>query len=645
MKIFLIIASSLFFFSCSFYKSAPPNIIIILTDDQGYSDLGVFGAKDFDTPHLDKMANEGMVFTDFHVSQSVCSASRAALLTGCYSERVSVRGAYNHTSRVGLNSDEETIAEILKQEGYATGIFGKWHLGHHMKFLPLQQGFDEFFGLPYSNDMWPVNYDGTPKTGENFWDYPPLPIIEGNEKIENIQTLQDQDQLTTRYTERAISFITKNKNIPFFLYLAHSMPHVPLGVSEKFRGKTNKGIYGDVISELDWSVGQILNTLKKLEIYENTLIIFTSDNGPWLNYGSHAGSAFPLREGKGTTWEGGVRVPAIMLWPRMIMPQSKYQQLTSTIDILPTIADIAGANLPKNKIDGVSMKPILVGDNRSQPIRDQFYYYYGGNLIGVREKEWKLVFPYKHRSYMGVDPGENGYPGRYSTVETGIELFNLKDDIGEKIDLAKKYPDIVERLNRLGDQARIELGDRLRGIKGKGVRPQGRIDPERDEKDLKVKHIAIGQEIKISSSYSDKYSGGGDSALINGLRGSLDYLDGNWQGFEGQDLEVLINLGNAINLQSVEISFLQNQGSWIFYPLNVEFSFSKNMTNFQKFKQVNNKLEMSYAHEVKNFRIDLSTSNLIQYIKIKANSVSICPDWHPGSGGKAWLFADEIVVK
>ena len=645
MNFFLIIVSILGFFSCSIFKSPPPNIIIILTDDQGYSDLGVFGAKGFETPNLDKMANEGMVFTDFHVAQSVCSASRAALLTGCYSERVGVKGAYNHTARVGLNPNEETIAEILKPKGYATGIFGKWHLGHHEEFLPLQQGFDEFFGLPYSNDMWPVNYDGTPKTEKSFWDYPHLPLFDGNEKIEEVRTLKDQDQLTTRYTNRAVNFMIKNKNNPFLLYLAHSMPHVPLAVSNKFRGKTEKGIYGDVISEIDWSVGQILITLKELKIYENTLIIFTSDNGPWLNYGDHAGSASPLREGKGTMWEGGARVPAIMLWPGTILPNCKYEQLASTIDILPTIADIVGANLPKKKIDGVSMKSLLVGGNLTEPVRDQFYYYYGGELIGVRDKNWKLIFPHKYRSYLDVVPGENGFPGSYSTGETDIELYNLKIDIGETIDLAKEHPDIVRRLTKIGNKARNELGDRLKRIKGKGVRPEGRLDPKRDEKDLKVKHLAIGREIKNLSLYSDKYSGGGNGALVDGLRGSLDYLDGNWQGYEGENLEVLIDMGSIMNLKSVEISFLQNQGSWIFFPLNVEFSFSKDRVDFQDYKQINNKLVMSYAHEVKNFIIDLSVISQIQYIKIKAKSLLVCPDWHPGSGGKAWLFADEVVVR
>ena len=375
-------------------KIRPPNIVIIFTDDQGYADLGIYGAQGFQTPNIDRRANEGIRFTDFQVSQAVCSASRAALLTGCYSERLGVQGAFNHTARVGLNPDEETIAEMLKSIGYVTGIFGKWHLGHHKKFLPLQQGFDEYFGLPYSNDMWPVDYDGSPVSGTDHFKsfYPQLPLIEGNEKIEEIRTLDDQDQLTTRYTERAVDFIKRNRDTPFFLYLPHSMPHVPLGVSDKFRSKSEQGMYGDVIMEIDWSLGEILNALSDNDLDDNTLVIFTSDNGPWLNYGNHAGSAFPLREGKGTMWEGGSRVPCIMRWPGRIPAGSVSHQLAATIDILPTIASITGAALPARPIDGVNIQSILEGDTCATP-REEYYYYYGGELIAVRKGKMKLVFP------------------------------------------------------------------------------------------------------------------------------------------------------------------------------------------------------------------------------------------------------------
>ncbi|MCB0744486.1 MAG: sulfatase-like hydrolase/transferase, partial [Ignavibacteriae bacterium] len=254
-----------------------PNIIIIYTDDLGYADIGSYGAKGYTTPNIDKMADEGIRFTDFHVATAVCSASRAALLTGCYSERVSIRGALNHSASIGLNPEEKNIAKLLKEKDYKTAIFGKWHLGHHKEFLPLQQGFDEFYGLPYSNDMWPVGYDGIPAA--NFKSgYPELKLIDGNESVEAVKNLEDQAQLTTKYTERAVNFINKNAKNKFFLYLAHSMPHVPIAVSDKFKGKSERGLYGDVIMEIDWSVGEILKTLKENNLDENTLVIFTSDN-------------------------------------------------------------------------------------------------------------------------------------------------------------------------------------------------------------------------------------------------------------------------------------------------------------------------------------------------------------------------------
>jgi arylsulfatase A-like enzyme len=461
-------------------RTGPPNFVVIFTDDQGYADVGCFGAEGFETPNLDRMAKQGMRFTSFYVSQAVCSASRSSLITGCYPNRVSIYGALGPRAEIGLNPEEETIAEVLKKKGYACGIFGKWHLGHHREFLPLQQGFDEYLGLPYSNDMWPVWYDGTPSPQDhNKATYPYLPLIDGYETVEKLTTMEDIDMLTTRYTERAVRFIEKNKDRPFFLYVPHSMPHTPLGVSDKFRGKSQQGKYGDVIMEIDWSVGQILKALKKHNLENNTLVVFTSDNGPWLNFGKHAGSVGPLREGKGTSWEGGQRVPCIMRWPGHIPKGRDCDNIASTMDLLPTFAAIAGSPLPKNKIDGVNILSLLEGKPEANP-RDHLFYYYGRPLQAVRQGKWKLHFPHGYRSYEGVEPGKNGLPGPYGHGETGLELYDLKNDIGERHDVADQYPEVVEKLQALGEKAREELGDGK--LIGKGVRPCGRVSPSEKEK-------------------------------------------------------------------------------------------------------------------------------------------------------------------
>jgi len=633
-------------------KNRPPNIVIIFTDDQGYADIGVYGAQGFQTPNLDRLANEGIRFTDFQVSQAVCSASRAALLTGSYSERVGVQGAFNHTARVGLNPDEETIAEMLKSIGYVTGIFGKWHLGHHKKFLPLQQGFDEYLGIPYSNDMWPVDYDGSSVSGTDHFKsfYPQLPLIEDNEKIEEIRTLDDQDQLTTRYTERAVDFITNNKDRPFFLYLPHSMPHVPLGVSNKFRNKSEQGMYGDVIMEIDWSVGEILNALSDNDLDDNTVVIFTSDNGPWLNYGNHAGSAFPLREGKGTMWEGGSRVPCIIRWPGRITAGSVSHQLAATIDILPTIASITGAALPARPIDGVSIQAILEGDTSATP-REEYYYYYGGELIAVRKGKMKLVFPHSYRSYAGIDLGLDGYPGiykgvlgKYAVGKSKLELYDLDNDMSESKDVSEMYPDVVKTLQVLGQKAREELGDRLTGTIGTGVRPIGRLDPERSPSYLEVSHKAVNRPVTIKNQYSEKYSAGGDNGIVNGIRGKIDFRDGNWQGYEGVDFEVIIDFGETTVISEISSSFLQNQSAWIFFPTEVEFEISTNGFDFSSVKRVHYKTKISPSHEVINFSHVFSQEKA-RFVKVKAKNITICPDWHPGAGGEAWIFLDEIVVK
>jgi arylsulfatase A-like enzyme len=447
-----------------------PNVIIIFIDDMGYADIGPFGAKGHETPHLDRMAKEGMKFTDFSVSSAVCSASRAALLTGCYNARVSIAGAFGPSDSVGLNPSEITIAEICKQHDYATACFGKWHLGHHPKFLPTNQGFDEYYGLPYSNDMWPYH----PETKV----FPALPLVEGTKVINPTVTPEDQVPLTTEYTKRSVDFIKRNKDKPFFLYLAHAMVHVPLFVSEKYKGKSGSGLYGDVVMEVDWSVGQILDTLRALDLDQNTLVIFTSDNGPWLSYGNHAGSAAPLREGKGTMWEGGCRVPTLMRWPGKIPAGSVCDEFASTIDILPTIAAINGAKIPDHKIDGKDIRPLMFGEKDAKSPHEFFYHYYANELQCVRDRQWKLIFPHTYRTLAGKPGGTDGIPTKYTNAKSGLELYDLKNDVSESTNLASKHPEIVERLTQAAQNARNDLGDKLTNTRGQGVRPVGKLNAD-----------------------------------------------------------------------------------------------------------------------------------------------------------------------
>jgi arylsulfatase A-like enzyme len=457
-------------------NSKLPNVVLIFIDDMGYGDVGCFGATQYNTPNIDRLASNGMRFTNFYVAQAVSSASRAGLLTGCYSNRVGISGALMPYDSIGINADEQLIPELLSTRGYRNAIVGKWHLGHLFQFLPLQNGFDEYFGLPYSNDMWPVDYDGKPATKDKAaWTlrYPPLPLIKGNEKIKEINTLDDQAQLTTMYTEYAVDFINRNKNNPFFLYLAHSMVHVPLAVSDKFKGKSKQGLFGDVVMEVDWSVGEVMKALKDNGLTENTLVIFTSDNGPWLNFGNHAGSAGGLREGKGCSWEGGQRVPCIMSWPAKIPAGTICNNIASTIDILPTLCSISGSSLPTKKIDGVNILSLMEGDFDSNP-RDVFYYYYRRNsLENVRKGQWKLVLPHTYRSYEGKLPGNDGWPGEYSSGKAGYALYDMRRDPGERYDVKELYPAVVDDLKKLADVMRQDLGDENYNMPGVNTRKPG----------------------------------------------------------------------------------------------------------------------------------------------------------------------------
>jgi arylsulfatase A len=465
-----------------------PNVVIIYADDMGYGDLHCYGAKDIKTPNLDRLAKQGRRFTSFHVAQAVCSASRAALLTGCYPNRIGIHGALGPNAKVGISSNETTIAEMLKKRGYATGMAGKWHLGHHKQFLPAHHGFDEYLGLPYSNDMWPHHPEAKPGT------YPPLPLIADDGVSDPDISAEDQVGLTTLYTERAVDFISRKKDGPFFFYLAYAMPHVPLFVSEKYKGKSKHGLYGDVIMEIDWSVGEVMKALEKAGVAKNTLVIFASDNGPWLSYGNHAGSPGPLREGKGTSWEGGVRVPGIVRWPGHVPKGTTSDAFWMTIDVLPTLAAITGAELPKQTIDGRNVLSLLepaprvrcgfplfrghnIGGFVFNPHEGYAIYYEVNQLQSVvsGDGRWKLVLPHSYRTLVGAG-GTNGIPSKYKQVELKkTALYDLKNDVGEKRDVSDQHPDVVEKLAGFAEKMRAELGDALTKRNGSGSREPGRV--------------------------------------------------------------------------------------------------------------------------------------------------------------------------
>ncbi|MEN3940337.1 sulfatase [Prosthecobacter sp. SYSU 5D2] len=453
---------------------AQPNVVVIFMDDMGYADVGSFGAQGYATPNLDRLAQEGRKFTNFHVPQPVCSASRAGLLTGCYPNRIGIHGALSPKATHGLNADEMTLAEVAKQKGYATAAVGKWHLGHLPPFLPTRHGFDEYYGLPYSNDMWPFHPQARPGT------YPKLPMYENEKVVDEDVTPEDQTRLTTDYTTRAVSFIERSKDRPFFLYLAHSMTHVPLFVSDKFAGKSGAGLYGDVMMEVDWSVGQIMETLNKHGLEDNTWVIFTSDNGPWLSYGDHGGSAGPLREGKGTVWEGGTRVSGIMRWPGKIPAGSTSDAMLMTIDILPTLAAVIGADLPKHPIDGKNVWPLITGEKGAKNPQEFYAFYYHQNELQALtsgDGRWKLVFPHTYRTLGEGAPATGGIPVQYQPAKVAEpELYDLYADISESKNLAASQPEVVSQLKAHAGRIRAELGDKLhKQPKGSGSRQAGQI--------------------------------------------------------------------------------------------------------------------------------------------------------------------------
>ena len=461
-----------------------PNIVLIMADDLGYGDVGCFGATDIRTPNIDRLAADGTRFTSCYVAQAVCTASRAGLMTGCYPNRIGLFGALNHQSNVGIADSELLLPEICKQAGYATAVLGKWHLGHRQPFLPTRHGFDEFLGLPYSNDNGPLH--------PVMRDIPALPWIDGEKTVESDP---DQSQFTRRLTDRAVQFIERNKDRPLFLYVPHIMPHVPIFASEKFRGHSSRGLYGDAVEELDASVGEIVAVIAKHGLAERTLVIFLSDNGPFLSYGNHAGSSGALREGKLTTFEGGVRVPCVMRWPAKVPSGRVCDEMIATIDLVPSVAKLLGVSLSSNKIDGVDIGPLVCGQVEHSP-RSEFLYYAGDELQAVRSGPWKLHLAHEYLSpaeprgkdgkpanFANLKPesmqmsGLRGIASRHGYVVKRIEqsLFHLEDDLGETTDVAAKHADVVERLLKIADAARDDLGDSLTKRTGKNVRPSGKL--------------------------------------------------------------------------------------------------------------------------------------------------------------------------
>ena len=416
-----------------------PNIVLIYCDDLGYGDIGCFGSTKHRTPNIDSLAENGRKFTSFYVSAPVCTPSRSSLMTGCYPRRVNMhqdsRGGWVlfPIAEKGLHPNELTIAEVLKTQDYTTGCVGKWHLGDQPQFLPRKQGFDSYFGIPYSNDMG--TKQRRPKKN------PPLPLMR-NELV--FEAPVDQSTLTKRYTEEAVKFITKNKEQPFFLYLPHTFPHVPLYASEKFRNQSRNGKYGDAVEEIDWSTGEIIKTLRKLNLEKKTLVIFTSDNGASSRAG---GSNAPLRGFKGTTWEGGMRVCCVMCWPGTIPAGTSTDELTLTMDLMPTIAHLAGTRPPQDRlIDGKNIAPIILGEKGAKSPHEAFFYYRVKQLQAVRSGKWKLHLPRNQRV-------------RNRQEKLPVQLYDLSTDIGESKNMAEDHPEVVKKLMNYVKEAREDLGD------------------------------------------------------------------------------------------------------------------------------------------------------------------------------------------
>ncbi len=424
----------------------PPNVVVIFLDDSGFSDFRPFGSPAYDTPNVRRLAEGGCRFTNFHVPQAICSASRGALLTGCYPERTGLVGAHGPRAR-GMDPQWPTIAQVLKPRGYATAVFGKWHIGDQPETRPPARGFDESCGLMYSNDMWKYHpesrgFDAFPL---QFWE-------NGQIAIEDVSP-EDQTHLTQWYTEHAVDFIRRKKDQPFFLYVPHNMPHVPLHVGKRFAGKSGAGLYGDVMLEIDWSVGEILKALDETGTADNTLVVFTSDNGPWISYGNHAGST-PFREAKGTGFDGGTRSACIMRLPGRIPSASTSAAMLCTIDLLPTVARLTEAPLPHTPLDGRDVWDLVCGKTGAQNPHDYYAFTTGKAFEGIfsGDGRWKLHLPHAYRTL--VEAGRDGKPGKYRQAQIGLSLFDMQNDPNETTNVIDKYPEVAAKLQALAEKHR-----------------------------------------------------------------------------------------------------------------------------------------------------------------------------------------------
>ena len=427
-------------------RNRPPNVVVLFLDDSGFADFRPFGAPAYDTPNARRLAEGGCRFTNFHVPQAICSASRGALLTGCYPERTGLVGAHGPRAR-GMDPKWPTLAQVLKARGYATAVFGKWHIGDQPETRPPARGFDESCGLMYSNDMWRNHPES------RAFDAYPLQFWEnGQVAIEDVSA-EDQTHLTQWYTEHAVDFIRRKKDEPFFLYVPHNMPHVPLAVSPRFRGKSGAGLYGDVMLEVDWSVGEILQALRETGVEDNTLVVFTSDNGPWTSYGNHAGQT-PYREAKGTGFDGGTRSACTMRLPGRIPAGAVSDAMIGSIDLLPTVARLAGAPLPHTPVDGCDVWDLIVGKAGAQNPHAYYAFTTGNTFEGLfsGDGRWKLHLPHTYRTV--AEAGRDGQPGRYRQASIGLSLFDMAVDPNETTNVIGAHPDVAARLTALAEDHR-----------------------------------------------------------------------------------------------------------------------------------------------------------------------------------------------